>query len=581
MIKNKVTKNDCRILLVPKYLTVEQFDNVGNFHKLKKILFSHEHDPGFQDHIQTNCPHLVNNDEYLKNLKKMPVKTETTKQFDELFSNKTQLRNNHSKQILHKIEEKIANNAIPNGKKIETPLKRSSSSNDSTSSSMIKTEDTDDSTDISNLAIDEISSLESSDHNEDFSNIRKRSRKNSVKYQKGKEKQELKYREKMINAKPKKTMTNKGGYQYNNLRKQKNRQKRINKLDRLNKNKIGTLSIKNINPFQEIYSSESDMGVPFDEELDDFEIKSEDIQENGSFTESLQTMSDSEGEGIELVEECPSDIQILEQIAKLVEQNQNNNQQITFMINQLNKQKQPQQKENDYMYPYIQRHQQNQQKKIQRKYKIQNNQFTNFHRSGKKNSLEFANNRRNNNNHLKSSMKKEPLSKENTRISELNNLFVIRDKIFEKNIIKQVIQETTQPTVDYIMKVKAKNHKGIIKQPNIPLAKQMKEQIYSLVRGYRKRVIVDPIVVKEENNDFGIPNSPQRQKAIYLLHKKDVKGYIQFMNPILKWIVIEQSLEKLWLDKPQLRRNCTYGNENEAHLYQQPTNDDYQSNYNN
>ncbi|KAJ6243484.1 hypothetical protein M0813_21921 [Anaeramoeba flamelloides] len=130
------------------------------------------------------------------------------------------------------------------------------------------------------------------------------------------------------------------------------------------------------------------------------------------------------------------------------------------------------------------------------------------------------------------------------------------------------------------MKLKAKNHKGIIKQPNIPLAKQMKEQIYSLVRGYRKRVIVDPIVVKEENNDFGIPNSPQRQKAIYLLHKKDVKGYIQFMNPILKWIVIEQSLEKLWLDKPQLRRNCTYGNENEAQLYQQPKNDDYQSNFN-
>ncbi|KAJ6245392.1 hypothetical protein M0813_20345 [Anaeramoeba flamelloides] len=177
-------------------------------------------------------------------------------------------------------------------------------------------------------------------------------------------------------------------------------------------------------------------------------------------------------------------------------------------------------------------------------------------------------------------MKKELTSKENSRISELNNLFVIRDKIFEKNIIKQVIQETTQPTVDYILKLKAKNHKGIIKQPNIPLAKQMKEQIYSLVRGYRKRIIVDPIVIKGENIDFGIPNSPQRQKAIYILFRKDVKGYIQFMNPILKWTVIEQSLEKLWLDKPQLRRNCTYGNESEAQLYQQPTNDDYQSNFN-
>ncbi|KAJ6248489.1 hypothetical protein M0813_17589 [Anaeramoeba flamelloides] len=120
------------------------------------------------------------------------------------------------------------------------------------------------------------------------------------------------------------------------------------------------------------------------------------------------------------------------------------------------------------------------------------------------------------------------------------------------------------------MKLKAKNHKGIIKQPNIPLAKQMKEQIYSLVRGYRKRVIVDPIVVKEENNDFGILIAHKGKKQSIYSIKKDVKGYIQFMNPILKWIVIEQSLEKLWLDKPQLRRNCTYGNENEAQLYQQP-----------
>ncbi|KAJ6243482.1 hypothetical protein M0813_21919 [Anaeramoeba flamelloides] len=111
MIKNKVTKNDCRILLVPKYLTEEQFDNVGNFHKLKKILFSHEHDPGFQDHIQTNCPHLINKDEYLKNLKKMPVKTETTKQFEELFSNKTQLRNKHSKRKKKKEDKKGKNNS--------------------------------------------------------------------------------------------------------------------------------------------------------------------------------------------------------------------------------------------------------------------------------------------------------------------------------------------------------------------------------------------------------------------------------------------------------------------------------------
>ncbi|KAJ6243483.1 hypothetical protein M0813_21920 [Anaeramoeba flamelloides] len=188
-------------------------------------------------------------------------------------------------------------------------------------------------------------------------------------------------------------------------------------------------------------SSESDLEVPFDDELDDFEIKSEDIQENGSFTESLQTMSDSEGEGIELVEEYQSDIQILEQIAKLVEQNQNNNQQITLMIYQLKKQNQPHQKEHDYIYPYMQRYKQNQQKKIQRKYKIQNNQFTNFHRSEKKNSLELANNRRNNNNHLKSSMKKEPLSKENTRISELNNLFVIRDKIFEKILLNKLYKK--------------------------------------------------------------------------------------------------------------------------------------------
>ncbi|KAJ6249333.1 hypothetical protein M0813_17217 [Anaeramoeba flamelloides] len=72
------------------------------------------------------------------------------------------------------------------------------------------------------------------------------------------------------------------------------------------------------------------MDVTFDDELDDIEIKSEDIQENGSFTENLQIMSDSDGEGIELVEECQSNMQILEQIAKLVEQNQNNNQQITL-----------------------------------------------------------------------------------------------------------------------------------------------------------------------------------------------------------------------------------------------------------
>ncbi|KAJ6244923.1 hypothetical protein M0813_21014 [Anaeramoeba flamelloides] len=364
MIKNKVTKNDCRILLVPKYLTEEQFDNVGNFHKLKKILFSHEHDPGFQDHIQTNCPHLINKDEYLKNLKKMPVKTETTKQFEELFSNKTQLRNKHSKQILHKIEEKIANKVIPNGKKIETPFKPSSSSNDSISPLMMKIEDTDDSEDINNWTIDEISSLGSSDDNGNITNIRKRVRKNGTKYQKRKEKQGAAYREKIFSAKPKKTKINKVDYKHNNLRKQKNRQKQINKLDRLNKNKIAPLSIKNINPFQEIYSSESDLEVPFDDELDDFEIKSEDIQENGSFTESLQTMSDSEGEGIELVEEYQSDIQILEQIAKLVEQNQNNNQQITLMIYQLKKQNQPHQKEHDYIYPYMQRYKQNQQKKF-------------------------------------------------------------------------------------------------------------------------------------------------------------------------------------------------------------------------
>ncbi|KAJ3438158.1 hypothetical protein M0812_17338 [Anaeramoeba flamelloides] len=130
------------------------------------------------------------------------------------------------------------------------------------------------------------------------------------------------------------------------------------------------------------------------------------------------------------------------------------------------------------------------------------------------------------------------------------------------------------------MKLKVKDHKGIEKQPNLPLAKKLKEQIYSLVRGYRKRIIVDPIVVKDNNVDFGVPNSPQRQKTIHILFRKDVKGYIQYMSPILKWGVIEQSLEKLWLDKQQLRKNCTFGNANEINFYQRPSNDDYQQNFN-
>ncbi|KAJ6245393.1 hypothetical protein M0813_20346 [Anaeramoeba flamelloides] len=276
----------------------------------------------------------------------------------------------------------MANKAIPNGKKIETPFK--SSSNESINSLMMKTEDTDESTDISNWTIDEISSLGSSDDNWNVNNIRKRRRKNGTKYQKRKEKQEVEKREKIFGAKPKKTLINKREYKQKNHRKQKNRHKQINKMDQFNKKKNISLSIKNINPFQEIYSSESDMDVTFDDELDDIEIKSEDIQENGSFTENLQIMSDSDGEGIELVEECQSNMQILEQIAKLVEQNQNNNQQITLMIRQLNKQKQPQQKEGDYMYSHIPRYQENQEKKTQRKYRIQNNQLTNFHRSEKK-----------------------------------------------------------------------------------------------------------------------------------------------------------------------------------------------------
>ncbi|KAJ6237787.1 hypothetical protein M0813_12738 [Anaeramoeba flamelloides] len=130
------------------------------------------------------------------------------------------------------------------------------------------------------------------------------------------------------------------------------------------------------------------------------------------------------------------------------------------------------------------------------------------------------------------------------------------------------------------MKLRVKDHKGIVKQPNLPLAKKLKQQIYSLVRGYRKRIIVDPIVVKGKNFDFGVPNSPQRQKTIYILFKKDVKGFIQFMNPILKWDVIEQSLEKLWIDKQQLRKNCTFGNVNEINFYQRPSKDDYQHNFN-
>ncbi|KAJ6237785.1 hypothetical protein M0813_26578 [Anaeramoeba flamelloides] len=97
MIKNKVTKNDCRSLLVPKFLTNEQFEKVGNFHKLKRILFSHEHDPGFQKHVQSLCPHLIDENENLQNLKNKPVKTETTKQFGDFYYNKAQIQNKSPK----------------------------------------------------------------------------------------------------------------------------------------------------------------------------------------------------------------------------------------------------------------------------------------------------------------------------------------------------------------------------------------------------------------------------------------------------------------------------------------------------
>ncbi|KAJ6238897.1 hypothetical protein M0813_25480 [Anaeramoeba flamelloides] len=121
MIKNKVTKNDCRVLLVPKYLTEEQFDNVGNFHKLKKILFSHEHDPEFQKHIETHCPHLVNKHENLNNLKNMPVKTETTKEFEDFLNNKTQSSNNHSKRKRKgKTKKAKTNQKQSNGIKIDS-----------------------------------------------------------------------------------------------------------------------------------------------------------------------------------------------------------------------------------------------------------------------------------------------------------------------------------------------------------------------------------------------------------------------------------------------------------------------------
>ncbi|KAJ6231529.1 hypothetical protein M0813_05957 [Anaeramoeba flamelloides] len=238
MIKNKVTKNDCRVLLVPKYLTEEQFDNVGNFHKLKKILFSHEHDPEFQKHIETHCPHLVNKHENLNNLKNMPVKTETTKEFEDFLNNKTQSSNNHSK--------------------------------------------------------------------------RKRK------------------------GKTKKAKTN---------------QK------------------------QKIYSSESDMDVTFDDKLDDIRNKTEDIQEMKH--REPTNMSDSDGEGIEFVEECQSIIK------------------------------------KKVLYS----HTRYQETKNTENTEFKNNQLTNFHRSEKKISLDFANNKRNNNNHLKSSMKKELTSKENSRIS--------------------------------------------------------------------------------------------------------------------------------------------------------------------
>ncbi|KAJ6254178.1 hypothetical protein M0813_12736 [Anaeramoeba flamelloides] len=98
MIKNKVTKNDCRSLLVPKFLTNEQFEKVGNFHKLKRILFSHEHDPGFQKHVQSLCPHLIDENENLQNLKNKPVKTETTKQFGDFYYNKAQIQNKSPKR---------------------------------------------------------------------------------------------------------------------------------------------------------------------------------------------------------------------------------------------------------------------------------------------------------------------------------------------------------------------------------------------------------------------------------------------------------------------------------------------------
>ncbi|KAJ3438159.1 hypothetical protein M0812_17339 [Anaeramoeba flamelloides] len=329
MIKNKVTKNDCRSLLVPKYLSNEQFENVGNFHKLKKILFSHEHDPEFQSHVQTLCPHLIDENENLHNLKNKPVETETTKQFADFYFNKQQIpitspkrkRKNTIKKkkteqkqsngekiekIIQKMKKTMTKKAYSNEKETEISSNRSSKSNDYICSPKTKTEDSDDSTDINNLIVDEISSLESSDENGGFINIRKRSRKNDYKNKKEKEKKRVRDNKKRSTKKGKKP-------------------KKI----------------------------QEEKNSPYN--FEDMDIKTEEVQETGSFTESLQTTSDSEEDNIEIIDEYVSEKQVLEQIEKIVNQNINSSQQLLLIIHQWYQQKQQSQRVNNRIYPYMPR----------------------------------------------------------------------------------------------------------------------------------------------------------------------------------------------------------------------------------
>ncbi|KAJ6237786.1 hypothetical protein M0813_26579 [Anaeramoeba flamelloides] len=257
----------------------------------------------------------------------------------------------------------MSNNTTPNEREVEISSNQLSKSNGYICSPKTKTEDYDDSTDINNLSIDEISSLESSDDNGGFINIRKGGRKKEFTYKGGKEKQGVGCREKMIKKKRKKTKKNNRGLKHYDHHKQKYRKTQKKKLQKSNQNKIDFQSKTKIDPFTEIDSYESYSEKNYSYDLDDIDMETEEVQETGSFMESLQTTTDSEEDNIEIIDEYISEKKIMEQIEKIAKQNINSSQQLLLIIHQWYQQKQQNQRANKHIYSYKQRKQQNQQKK--------------------------------------------------------------------------------------------------------------------------------------------------------------------------------------------------------------------------